>query len=585
MNHFKNARRLRAERIRWAFAAIALSSLAATAQAPGDIRIALVIGNSAYPGRAALVNPASDAAAMSATLSTLGFSVVEVRDGSLAQMSQAVSKVRERLKGQQGIGMLYYAGHGLQVEFRNYLVPIDARLAAASDVSRQTLDVGSVIEAFQAAGNRMNIVVLDACRDNPFPDTGTGKGLAPVDAPTGTFLAYATAPGNVAADGDAQAGNGLYTGYLVRELQKPAARIEDVFKRVRFQVRQHSKGQQIPWESTSLEEEFFFNDGVKHTFRPDDLKRIADQAQVRQEQLRLEAGQAREQERRNAASKALEQLRASEAERVRELEFASQQASDNERLKRLSAHEAREQSFRTEMADWERIKDSRKAEDFYAFLQKYPGGSIAELVQFRLDQLQKAQVSPAPGANGIKQLESGALRYSKGDKFTYDEIDGFTGKAQRFTHRVTATDGERVEINDGKTVLDQMGGVIKNRFGVKNPAAVVAPAELALGKRWRTAFTNTQPDGDIGTNFWESKVVAIEEVTVPAGKFVAFKVERRGEARFSNGKITFMTGTAWIDPQTMLVVRHDLLFRSGGKIGENSSTQLVGIQRAPRLAP
>lgn len=250
-------------RWRWALTAIALGCFAATAQAPNDIRIALVIGNSAYPGGAALSNPANDARAMSATLKTLGFTVVELKDGSRAQMGEAVTQVRESLQGKQGIGMLYYAGHGLQLDFRNYMVPVDARLASADDVAAQAIDIGQVIDAFRAAGNRMNILVLDACRDNPFAGQASAKGLAPQDAPTGTFLAYATAPGNVADDGDIQAGNGLYTGFLVKELQKPAARIEDVFKRVRLQVRQHSKGRQIPWESTSLEEDFYFNTGVK----------------------------------------------------------------------------------------------------------------------------------------------------------------------------------------------------------------------------------------------------------------------------------------------------------------------------------
>ncbi|RYX89397.1 MAG: caspase family protein [Comamonadaceae bacterium] len=197
---------------------------------------------------------------MAATLRSLGFIVVEVRDGSREQMAAAIASVGSSLKGKQGIGMLYYAGHGLQLDWRNYMVPVDARLRTAADVPAQTVDLGSVIEAFKAAGNRMNIVVLDACRDNPFTGTSSGKGLAQLDAPPGTILAYATAPGNVAEDGQGLS-NGLYTGYLLEELKKPVAKIEDVFKRVRLQVRQKSQGRQIPWESTSLEEDFVFNNG------------------------------------------------------------------------------------------------------------------------------------------------------------------------------------------------------------------------------------------------------------------------------------------------------------------------------------
>jgi Caspase domain len=149
------------------------------------------------------------------------------------------------------------------------MVPVDAKIATSADIPAQAVDVGAVVDAFKAAGNRMNIVVLDACRDNPFATNASGKGLAQLDAPPGTFLAFATAPGNVAVDGDTRSANGLYTGFLLEELKKPAARIEDVFKRVRLNVRKQSKGRQVPWESTSLEDDFVFNAGVKIAPRPE----------------------------------------------------------------------------------------------------------------------------------------------------------------------------------------------------------------------------------------------------------------------------------------------------------------------------
>ncbi len=249
--------------------------VSAQAQAPSDLRLALVIGNAAYPGSAALVNPANDARAMAESLRNLGFSVTTLQDASRAQMADAIARIRETLRGKQAVGMLYYAGHGVQLDWRNYMVPVDAQLRQATDVPQQAVDIGSVIEAFKSAGNRMNIVVLDACRDNPFAGTASGKGLAQLDAPPGTFLAYATAPGNVAEDGDAKGGNGLYTQYLLQELAKPSAKIEDVFKRVRLQVRKQSQGRQIPWESTSLEDDFYFNTGQKPPPRPDESAKVA----------------------------------------------------------------------------------------------------------------------------------------------------------------------------------------------------------------------------------------------------------------------------------------------------------------------
>jgi uncharacterized caspase-like protein len=229
----------------------------AHAQAPLDVRVALVIGNSAYAG-GRLANPANDGKAMAEALRSLGFTVLELRDASRAQMVAGVAKLRDALSGKQGVGMLYYAGHGMQLDWRNYMVPVDARLVTVVDVPEQTVDVNSVIAAFKAASSRMNIIVLDACRDNPFAGTASSKGLAQVDAPPGSFLAFATAPGHVADDGEAGSANGLYTQYLLQELKRPEARIEDIFKRVRLSVRLRSGGRQIPWESTSLEEDFYF---------------------------------------------------------------------------------------------------------------------------------------------------------------------------------------------------------------------------------------------------------------------------------------------------------------------------------------
>jgi hypothetical protein len=227
--------------------AIALATFAVSAQAPLDVRVALIIGNSAYIGAPSLANPANDARAMGEVLRSLGFQVIELRDGNKAQMTAAISRVQESLKGKQAVAMLYYAGHGLQLDWRNYMVPVDARLASAADVPRQTIDLGSVIDTFKGAGTRMNIMVLDACRDNPFASsTSSAKGLAQLDAPPGTFLAYATAPGNVAEDGDEKGGNGMYTQYLLLELRKPFGKIEDVFKRVRLSVRQKTPGPADP---------------------------------------------------------------------------------------------------------------------------------------------------------------------------------------------------------------------------------------------------------------------------------------------------------------------------------------------------
>ena len=150
------------------FFGLFLTSFGTLAQAPLDIRIALVIGNAAYVHAPALANPTNDAKSMAIILRKLGFKVIEVIDGNRQQMSDAIVQMQAILKGQQAIGMLYYAGHGLQLDWRNYMVPVSAKLASVSDVPKETIDINLVIQSFKDAKTRMNIIVLDACRDNPF---------------------------------------------------------------------------------------------------------------------------------------------------------------------------------------------------------------------------------------------------------------------------------------------------------------------------------------------------------------------------------------------------------------------------------
>ena len=173
-------------------------------------------------------------------------------------MLEAIDAYARALAARKGVGLFYFAGHGLQLQWRNYLLPVDARIAGAGDVAAQCVDMSGLLGGVRSAANPMNVIILDACRDNPFAGDvrAEQKGLSQMDAPTGTLLAYATAPGNTADDGDGA--NGLYTENLLREMRVREAKIEDVFKRVRLGVRRASGGRQIPWESTSLEEDFYF---------------------------------------------------------------------------------------------------------------------------------------------------------------------------------------------------------------------------------------------------------------------------------------------------------------------------------------
>ena len=220
-------------------------------------RVALIIGNADYPS-APLRNPVNDARAMSRALRELDFEVFSLENANKRQMDQAIVRFAGRLK-KSSSGLFYYAGHGVQVNGRNFLIPVDADIDSEREIRIETVGVSVVLDELGYAGNRMNIVILDACRNNPFERRlrGGSRGLAAIDAARGTLIAYATAPGSVALDGDGQ--NGIYTEELLGALQNPGLEVEEVFKRVRIGVARRSRQQQIPWESSSLTGSFVFN--------------------------------------------------------------------------------------------------------------------------------------------------------------------------------------------------------------------------------------------------------------------------------------------------------------------------------------
>lgn len=232
---------------------IALKSADVVAQ---DRRIALVVGNGRY-GEAPLRNPVNDARAMAATLRERGFEVLLRENATKQQMESAVADFGEKLT-EGSTGLFFYAGHGMQVNGRNYLVPVDAKITAEARVRLEALDVDAVLDQMQAARSKVNVVILDACRNNPFERRfrSAGGGLAQINAPEGTLIAYATAPGKVAADGEGS--NGLYTQELLRALRTPGLKVEDVFKQVRINVSRASQGAQTPWEASSLIGDFYF---------------------------------------------------------------------------------------------------------------------------------------------------------------------------------------------------------------------------------------------------------------------------------------------------------------------------------------
>ena len=317
----------------------------ANAQGAAGRRVALLVGNASYK-ESPLSNPINDARAMAEVLKSRGFEVILRENTSKLDLERAVADFGEKLQ-QGATGLFYYAGHGMQVNGRNFLIPVDARIQSEQRVRLEAVDVDLVLEQMQAARSTVNLVILDACRNNPFEKRfrGGGGGLAQINAPEGTLIAYATAPGSVAADGASK--NSLYTEELLKAMQAPGAKVEEVFKAVRVAVSQRSKGAQTPWEASSLIGDFFF-------VPPVESKSI-----VKTPPAQLSAP-------------------------------AAAQRSVDAGPSRLAM----------ELAFWESIKGSNSMPELQAYLTQFPNGTFAPLVRARIEQL-TSRLTQKPGAASI----------------------------------------------------------------------------------------------------------------------------------------------------------------------------------------
>ena len=240
----------------------ALAILSGTDPARADKRIALVIGNSAYKNISRLDNPANDAKLMASTLRRLGFTLIgngAQVDLDKAAFDNVAQNFGRQLQGAD-VGLFYYAGHGVQVSGSNYLVPVNANPTREADIDFQMVDVNIVLRQMQGSGTRLNLVILDACRNNPFGGGGmrsVNRGLAQMYAPEGTLISYATQPGSVAQDG--ADGNSPYTKALAQTISKTGLDIFQAFNEVGLSVKRATGGTQQPWVSSSpIDGAFYF---------------------------------------------------------------------------------------------------------------------------------------------------------------------------------------------------------------------------------------------------------------------------------------------------------------------------------------
>lgn len=449
-------------------------------------KVALVIGNAAYR-QAPLKNPANDAKGMAEALNATGFEVTVRLDAGRAAMLAAVDAYLKQLADRKCVGLFYFAGHGIQFNWKNYLLPADAQVASNEDVERQGIEVNAMAAGLARAGNALNLIILDACRDAPFGEARKPeqKGLSQMDAPRSTLLAYATAPGNVASDGEGA--NGLYTESLLREMRAPDAKVEDVFKRVRLNVRRKSGGAQIPWESTSLEDDFYFVPPARMVPASDDerARRFADELTL-----------------------------------WKAIETAAAPEPFEDYLRRYPSGNFSELAqFRLDRA----------------------------LAQAGEKRIEMAPQGNNPYATPVVRSDTA---YRVGDLYVHRVSDIDSGQFRREQRRqVTAISEGEVVMNQGQATFDLLGNPRRLPDGRQMFGAQFMPTEFAVGRAWTTRYdlrTEAGQDAYVETSF---RIVARERVTVPAGTFECFRIDGKGVTRpYLGSWNTQLSSSRWFAP-------------------------------------
>jgi uncharacterized caspase-like protein len=363
--------------------------LAAAVPALAKSRIALVVGNGAYGSVPQLDNPVPDAELIARTLRQTGFEVTLLTDADQVTLVRAIAQFGRDLRaaGEDTTGLFYYAGHGVQSFGANYLLPTDLSLTDAADLPLVAIEAQSVLRQMASARNRTNIVILDACRDNPFetiPDMND-NGLAEMKAPTGTFLAYATAPGSVALDGDG--GNSPFTTALAARIGEPGLPIEQLFKDVRVAVLEETGGAQVPWDTSSLTGDF--------AFVPAQARSVA---QIAEDQLWTSVKASRDPVqvllflRGNPGSAYEADARALLAE------LMSTEIPETPVVPETAPPPVAAGPDDTERAMIETARSSGALADYEAYIAAYPEGAYAELAAFEIRVLREQMAAADPAA-------------------------------------------------------------------------------------------------------------------------------------------------------------------------------------------
>ena len=578
--------------------ALIVTLLAPTFSPLAHARVALVIGNGAYP-QSPLDNPANDAKAIAQALREAGFEVDLLLDQKRDAMHKSITNFGAKLAAKKQPSVFYFAGHALQLNWRNYLLPTDIAIRKAEDVGQQAVDLnellGQLTKAAQSNGGNSNIVILDACRDNPFGNnSGAAKGLTQMDAPTGTLLAYATAPGSVAQDAGSGA-NGLYTENLLKEMRTEGAKIEDILKRVRLSVRVKSNGSQVPWESTSLEEDFYFKppravvklsgEDAEKAFEEELLAWNVARAAVNSlgledfirrypsgkfselAQYRLDSVLAQEKKKTDALRTAAQARAAQEkaesellALRERERVVALAVASADEVAKRAAKLE--QETLAAKQAAAQREATAAREQLAKASVAAVPAviASVAAAAPGSIEAILAAAMGAAKEeskADEFPPAKPGEIRqgWQNGDLMVYREtpLSGLLRIESTVRQRVQAVFNTMVRLRSGAE-LDHFGYPRGRRGDSASSDMQMLINDYQVGKKWSSRFQRGGASGSYWTE-GDVKVLARETLDTPAGKFDTYKVSII--AKEINGPRRQYTEMWWIDRVSRKPIAYD----------------------------
>jgi len=496
-------------------------TLTAAPSAASEQRIALIIGNSAYK-EAPLRNPVNDATDMAQALRAIGFAVTLRTNATHREMEQAIQQFGLDIR-RGGVGLFYFAGHGIQSRGTNYLVPVGANLMSEADLKFQSVDTGWVLAQMEEARNRVNIVVLDACRNNPYSRSfrSAARGLAQMDAAKGSFLAFATAPGDVAQDGAGR--NGTYTKHLLASLRQPESDIFQVFSRVTQAVAKETREKQIPWFNSSLTGRFQFRlDGEAVQAAPDvPIAPVTESTAV-------------------------------------ELAFWDSIRTSTSRA-----------DFEEYLRQYPDGRFAGLARNRLHPLSAAPQAQVASATP-------SIAATRPPATEAAGRIERPDIRV--GERWTYQVTDGFTNLKSTVVMEVTTVTDNQIHTRRARTALAAVmptaaaGAVdVFNRDWnlLREDETEYAPHypsfqfPLEIGRSWSGTVQFSRSDGPVVQRL-TAEVAGWERVAVPAGSFDAVKINLRGSYRLHNDMSHRLASTGdlsavvWYAPAVRQVVKREI---------------------------